>query len=128
MSRLTNPDLRTWLNTLVPNKYLQGPGIPDVAGQYVLVTGLSGPGFDAEQAIDRPGFQLRVAGPTLRPDVAETLAFALDSAIVNTPYPTNIGNTRVILISRSGGVPAALETDAEDRTVYVCSYIIHHAA
>lgn len=128
MSRLTNQMLRGWLSGQKPGKYIQGPEIPDVAGAYILVTGLSGPGFDAEQAIDRPGVQIRTAGRALHPEEAESSAFEIDDIMINQEYPIYIGDSRVVMISRNGGAPAAQEKDDEDRTIYVCSYIIHHTA
>lgn len=128
---ITNTEFRTWLRTIKPGTgYYRGPDLEavDDPDLHVIVTGLAGAGFDAEQVLDRPGVQLRTVGVVGNKEDAEIFATELDKAVTGGPFPTFIAGKRVVTIGRVGGAPSPLPLDATNRSNYVCSYLIQQEA
>jgi hypothetical protein len=128
---ITNKELRTWLYGQFPSVgFYGGPSIEvGDLDLHVIVTGLSGAGYDAEHVLDRPGFQLRTIGVQGNSDDAEEFSFQMDRVLTNSlAYPTNIAGKRVVMVNRIGGVPAPLPLDETNRSNFVCSYLIQQEA
>lgn len=127
---ITVDEMCIWLHFQMQTAaFYRGPSIDvDDPDLHVIVTGLSGAGFDTEGAIDRPGMQLRTIGAEGNLPDAEEFANDLDRLVTSGPFPLQIAGKRVLTIGRIGGAPAPLALDATNRSNYVCSYLIQQEA
>lgn len=103
---------------------IDGPEIPNDPGALVVVSWLAGAGFSFEQALDTPGFQLRVIGPQGNHLAARELAERLDTELVGRDaWPGLMASRWVVSVRRAGGRPAHDRTDTASRAHYVCTYL-----
>lgn len=101
-----------------------GPDLPDIAGPYVVWTAYGGPGMElGEGVLDGRSWQARVVGEQMNYESAETIANAIDIAMLSH-HSSNVGGVWVSDARRVGGAPASLLTDDADRTHFVCSYTV----
>jgi hypothetical protein len=101
----------------------EGPELPADPNTCLVVTWTTGPGFQLEQALDTPAFQVRVMGPQGNPDQARILAENVDRSFTRHVWPAMLGELYVVEIRRAGGTPAVDRLDNADRTHYVCTYL-----
>jgi hypothetical protein len=103
-----------------------GPEILTAPDRAVFLTVTPGPGWVTEEAaLDCWGFQALVRGPADDPLTPELMAQRLDAMILNGPYPVTVDGTLIALVTRSGGTPAALPSNPEDRRFeFTCTYLI----
>lgn len=124
-----------WLPTIgvvVPVE--PGPVLPEWPGSYVLLSPISSPGHGTDGVTDTAGWQVRAVGEQGDYDSAESLAWAIDDAIMllngTTVIPevqvddeTTIAAVRVISGYRVGSPPTVLQVDDAGRHHFVCSYL-----
>lgn len=116
-------DIRTWL-IAAPRSVTSTIRInvqPDLPDTVVTLTDTGGYGLETEGALDNPTFQVRCRGPSQV--VARDTAFLIDGFLLDQGEPFSVGDTWVLVISRSGGRPSYLITDEGGRTTYTCNYI-----
>ena len=103
-----------------------GPEILDEPDQAVFITVSGGTGYVTEEAAaDSWTFQARLRGPQNEPDAALNAAAQLDALILwmasqrFAPY-----GTAILTAGRTGGPPAQLPLDPEDRRFQTtCNYM-----
>lgn len=103
-----------------------GPEMPDVPGRFIVLTRYGGPGEHFEGILDQIAWQVRVAGLQNQYDDAETIADAIDRALLEVGSQ-EVNGLWVSGVQRSGGAPNPLLKDNADRTHFVCSYIVDTA-
>lgn len=122
-------DLKEWLRARHDDlQFFQGPDIPDYPDAMCILTPTAGGGLSAEQVIDQPAWQLRVAGPQGDPNVtaavAEDLIYAIEADIViNLPNQV-LGGRRVIAAQRLGSQPTNLPSDSAGRVHFTVTVML----
>lgn len=104
-----------------------GPEIVSSPDRLLFITPTTGPGWVTEEgALDTWGFQARLRGPFDDPDTPQLMAERLDVLILNHGQDrATIDGVQIKNVTRSGGTPAPLPLDPEDRRFeYVCTYLI----
>jgi hypothetical protein len=103
-----------------------GPEILTSPDRAVFLTPTSGPGWVTEEAaLDCWGFQFLLRGAADDPVGAQLAAQQLDVLILNGPYPQAVDGVVIAVAGRSGGPPAPLPLNPEDRRFeYACTYLI----
>lgn len=102
-----------------------GPEIVSSPDRAVFITPTGGPGWVTEEAaLDAWSFQARVRGAEDDPDGAALAAQQLDWYLL-TAGAQAVDNVWIACVTRSGGAPAVLPLDPQDRRFeYTCTYII----
>jgi hypothetical protein len=98
-------------------------GVADTPNAAVVVTVGGGPGRELEDLYDRVFLNLDVAGGQSDYDSAESLALAVDRALLAVTTPRLIGGLRFLAIRQAGGRPTPVGVDDGDRWHLVCSYV-----
>lgn len=122
-------ELADWLENagIEANFYFEGQALADIEQDVAVIIAKRGGGPTIlERTFDRPTVQVTVRGPQNDPEAAESLAMAIDDALM-TPAITTIGTTRVISIDRLGGDPASGPRDSARRDTFTCSYTFQAA-
>lgn len=99
-----------------------GPDLPDIPDPYVVWTRYGGPGITLEGVMDERAWQARCVGKQMDYDLSETIADAIDIAMISH-HSSAIGGLWVSEIRRVGGAPNPLLVDDADRVHFVCSYV-----
>lgn len=89
----------------------------------VFVTVGAGGGLTSEGYFDRPFIIVRSIGKQNDPDGAERQALDIDIAFLSVDSNRQIGNAKVLYITRAGGRPSLLEQDNAERYHWQCTYI-----
>lgn len=121
-------DIRTLLATVATNWPIE-PGPSDLnayPGPFIIATPYGGPGVDTDGVTDRMSWQFRVIGRQSDYESAETMARAIDTALLSLPSSRITNGPWVISVTRIGGPPSTLLRDNAKRTHFICSYIFEH--
>lgn len=93
----------------------------------VFLTVGAGAGLHLDNLFDRPFITVEVVGPQNDYDGAESLALALDLALLafEVPFSWGVANdaSRSLSVTRTGGRPTLGVKDTADRYHFTCSYI-----
>lgn len=116
-----------WLKPQIYSDALLYPGrLPTMPHRAIGIVTQPGKGFDMEGDIDQPGYLFQCRGGIDDFSDAEDIAYEVDTVILNSPTNFEIvSGVHVEFINRQGGAPSAAPlTDAQDRWVFTCPYIV----
>jgi hypothetical protein len=116
-----------WLTPQLYSDALLYPGrLPTMPHRAVGLVTQPGRGFDMEGDLDQPVILFQSRGDIDDFSDAEDIAYEIDSIFM--PVPSNFDITddvHIESISRQGGAPSAMPlTDAQNRWVFTCPYIV----
>lgn len=93
-------------------------------GRLVFLTLGNGAGMIQEGLYDLAFLTVRALGPQGSYDAAERLASDLDDLLLTVQSNTDIGDARVLYITRTQGPPQLVDYDASNRYHYQSTYLV----
>lgn len=89
----------------------------------VFATVGGGAGLATEGLFDKPFITIRAIGKQGDYDSAETLAKDIDAAFRALDHNGEVGEAKVLYVTRTGGGPTMIDHDNADRYHFQCTYI-----
>jgi len=93
------------------------------AGPIVFLTVGNGIGPTTELLYDQVFLTVRVIGMQNDYDYTEKLAYDIDTLFLRVDSNADIGSTRVLYITRTGGAPQLIDFDSSNRYHFQNTYI-----
>ena len=115
-------DLRAWFISKGVTAAIAIAEQPETPDECLTLTDTPGLGLTLEGAFDRPSFQAIARGaPNLRAQVRD-FAYQIDSLILDSSKPFQLGAYQVVDAGRVGGNPGYLGLDDKRRIEYTANY------